>query len=82
MNTVMNKEPAIIIGTIGGAIIAAIQVLGPEFFPDLEPLVIQSVQVIVAVVTVLATRMKVFAPATVDELTAAKEPGDGPNPTT
>jgi hypothetical protein len=66
-----NKEPAIIIGAIGGAIIAAIQVLGAEFFPDLEPLVIQAVQVIVAVLTVLATRQTVYAPDTVDKIVAS-----------
>ena len=61
---IFNKEPAVVIGAIGGAIIAAVQVLAPEFFPDLEVIIIQSIQAIVAVLTVLAIRMNVFSPAT------------------
>ena len=64
--TLFGKEPAIIIGLIGGAVIAAVQVLGPELFPELEPIVLQSVQAIVAVLTVLFTRANVYAPATHD----------------
>jgi hypothetical protein len=66
-----DKEPAVIIGVIGGAIIAAIQVLAPAFFPDLEPIAIQAVQVVVAVLTVIATRMRVYAPATVEKLVSS-----------
>jgi len=62
--TAMSKEPAAIIGTIGLAIIAAIEILGPEFFPDLEPILIQAVQAIVVVLSFLTIRMKVFSPAT------------------
>lgn len=62
--TAMSKEPAAIIGTIGLAIIAAIEVLGPEFFPDLEPIIVQAVQAVIAILSVLAIRMKVFSPAT------------------
>lgn len=60
----LDKEPAVIIGIIGGAIIAAVEVLAPEFFPDLEVIVIQTIQAVVAVLTVLAIRMNVFSPAT------------------
>jgi hypothetical protein len=63
----MQKEPAAIIAIIGGAIIAAVEVLGPEFFPDLQPVVIQSVQAIVAVLSVIAIRAKVFSPLTYEE---------------
>jgi hypothetical protein len=63
-SAVFKKEPAVIISVIGGAIIAAIQVLGPEFFPDLEMIAIQAVQAIVAVLTVFAVRLNVFSPAT------------------
>ena len=71
----MNKEPAVIIGLVGGAVIAAIEVLGPEFFPELQPVVIQAVQAIVAVLSVLAIRMRVFSPATHEaEVTAARTP--------
>jgi hypothetical protein len=66
-----NKEPAVIIAIVGGAIIAAIQVLAPEFFPDLEPLAIQLVQVVVAVLTVFVQRMNVFSPATVAKLVSS-----------
>ena len=61
---IMNREPAAIIGTIGLAIVAAIEVLGPEFFPELQPIFIQAVQAVVAILSVLAIRMKVFSPAT------------------
>jgi hypothetical protein len=66
MDSAMSKEPAVIIAVIGGAIIAAIQVLAPEFFPDLEPIAIQAVQVVVAVLTVIVQRARVFSPATHD----------------
>lgn len=62
----LNKEPAVIIGTIGAAIVAAIEVLAPEFFPDLEQTFVQVVQVLVAVVTIVVVRMSVFSPETYD----------------
>lgn len=74
----MDKEPAIIIGAIGGAIIAAIQVLAPQFFPDLEEMAVQAVQAIVAILTVLAIRWKVFSPATHEAEVAAASGGTGP----
>lgn len=74
VNTAMAKEPAVIISLIGGAIIAAIEVLAPEFFPDLEVIAVQAVQAIVAVLTVLAVRMRVFSPATYEaDVEAAKQ---------
>ncbi len=64
MNALTAREPAIIIGLIGGAIVAGIEVLGPELFPDLQAVAIQAVQAIVAVLVILAIRLKVFSPAT------------------
>ena len=79
MSAITQKEPAVIIGLIGGAIIAALEVLGPELFPDLQLVAIQTVQAIVAVLTVLAIRFKVYSPATVEALTTPSvEAGDGP----
>lgn len=79
----MQKEPAAIIGTIGLAIIAALEVIGPEFFPELEPVLIQAVQAIVAILSVFAIRMNVFSPAThdADVQAALSQPTGNNDPT-
>ena len=83
---ILKKEPAVIIGVIGGAIIAAIQVLAPELFPELEDTIIQGVQVMVAILTLIVQRMNVFSPETYERDVSVAfhelppEAGDGPSP--
>lgn len=70
------REPAVIISLIGGALIAAIEVIAPELFPDLEALIVQSVQVIVGILTVLVVRANVWSPATHEAEIAAARMGE------
>ncbi len=69
----MNREPAAIIGTITAAVTAILALLvafGLDIEPEQQAAILGVIAVIAPVVATLITRSAVFAPATVQELTA------------
>lgn len=55
----MQREPAVVLGTVAAAVVAALQVLGPEYFPDLTDPLTGAISAVVVLVSAILTRQRV-----------------------